>query len=245
MKFDFMARGIVTIASVAIAIVVIREAGLGLDPEDLKSWVDSEVRGNGIAGSLLFVAAGTLFTGVGLSRQVLAFAGGYAFGVAMGSGLALIAEIGGVALAFAYARFLGRDFVVRRFPSKVRRVDEFLSINPFLTTLAVRLLPISNNLAVNLLAGVSGVRTIPFLAGSAVGHAPQTVVFALLGSGLSQGIVSKSVLAVVLFLISVAIGVYLYRKYRHGKDFDEDFENALEAPEDYGVTGRRQEPRTP
>ena len=221
MKRDLIIRGVITIACIGLVVLIIRESGLGTSLDELKHWVDTEVRGDGFVGALLFVAAGALFTGVGLSRQILAFAGGYAFGVALGSGLALIAEVGGVLLAFSYARFLGRGVVARHFPSRIRRFDAFLAVNPFWLTLAIRLLPVSNNLVVNLLGGVSRVPTVPFVAASAVGHTPQTVVFALVGSGLAEGIFLKTGLAIVLFVISIVIGVHLYRKYRHGQKLDE------------------------
>ncbi len=238
MKFDVVVRGVIVIASIALIVVVIRESGLASGVDDLTLWVDREVRGHGLAGMLLFMAVGVLFTGVGLSRQVLAFVAGYAFGVALGTGLALVAEIGGVMAAFVYARFLGRRVIAARFPNRIRRLDEFLQVNPFLTTLAVRLLPVSNNLVINLAAGVSSVPPGPFFAASAVGHLPQTLVFALIGSGLAHGIYLKSGLAVVLFLVSAIIGYYLYRRFRGTKALDPSDEDILERPAagavDYG-----------
>jgi uncharacterized membrane protein YdjX (TVP38/TMEM64 family) len=242
LKRDLFVRGIVTIASVALVVLIIRESGLGTGLDAFKHWIDTEIRGDGLAGALLFVAAGALFTGVGLSRQALAFAAGYAFGVVWGSVLALIAEVGGVLLAFSYARFVGRDVVARHFPSKIKRFDEFLAVNPFWLTLAIRLLPVSNNLVVNLLGGVSRVPTVPFLAASTVGHAPQTIVFALVGSGLAAGLLFKTALAIVLFVISIGIGVHLYRKYRHGTKLDDTLDDILDKPNEYIVSTDPQRP---
>lgn len=220
MSFSGIARALAVVAAIVLATVIIRESGLATGPDQLKLWVDQEIRGHGLYGSLLFIAAGVLITGVGLSRQVLSFVAGYAFGVTVGTTLALLGSIGGVCLAFFYARFIGRDVVSRRYPSRVRQADAFLHDNPFLMTLAVRLLPISNNLVVNLVAGVSRVPAAPFFLASAVGHFPQTLVFALVGSGLAQGALAKGALATMLFIVSFLIGIYLYRTYRHGRDFD-------------------------
>lgn len=229
-KRGLLLRGIVVILSVAAVVELFHQSDMAYGPDDLKAWVDREILGHGAVGMLLFVAFGAVFTGVGLSRQVLAFVAGYAFGIAAGTGLALAGEVGGVLMAFFYARFLGRGFVARKFPRRVRQVDDFLKVNPFLMTLAVRLLPVSNNLAVNLVAGVSGVPLIPFFAASAIGHTPQTLVFAMIGSGLTDGLMMKSILAVALFVGSVWIGVYLYREYRRGKAFDPEIDAALEDP---------------
>lgn len=227
-KRGVLLRGIVVILTVAAFAAVFREADFAFGPDELKSWVDHKILGHGAAGMLMFVVAGAVFTGIGLSRQILAFVAGYAFGIATGTGLALAGEVGGVMLAFFYARFLGRGFVARKFPRRVRQVDDFLKANPFLMTLSVRLLPVSNNLAVNLVAGVSSVPLVPFFAASAVGHTPQTLVFAMIGSGLTDGLIVKSALAVALFAASVWIGVHLYREFRRGKTFDPEIDEALE-----------------
>ena len=83
-------------------------------------------------------------------------------------------------------------------------------------TLLIRLLPIGNNLATNLAAGVTSVRALPFILGSLIGYIPQTLVFALVGSGVNVDPALRIGLAVLLFLVSGVIGVWLYRKYRHG-----------------------------
>jgi uncharacterized membrane protein YdjX (TVP38/TMEM64 family) len=195
-------------------------------PDALKEWADAEIRGAGLAGILLFIAAGAAFTAIGLSRQVFALVGGYVFGVGAGTAYALAGELGGVLLGFLYARFLARDVVARRYPNRVRKIDQFLSEHPFSMTLAVRLFPASNNLVVNLLAGVSNVPPLPFLAASAVGHLPQTLIFALVGSGIARGDLTQGALAAVLFAISVGIGWHLYRRHARGRALVEDLDGA-------------------
>lgn len=241
MKLGVVFRGVIVILSIVAVVAVVREADIGFAPDDLKRLADDNIRGHGLAGVLIFVAAGALFTGVGLSRQLLSFAAGYVFGIAAGTGLALVGEVGGVILAFSYARFLGREAVVRRFPGRVRRIDDFLRGNPFLMTLAVRLLPVSNNLVVNLVAGVSSVPVLPFVAASALERLPQTAVFAMVGSGLTDGLFLKSALAVALFVVSVLIGLHLYRRYRRGAAFDP----ALDAALDTGDSALPERPAEP
>ena len=66
--------------------------------------------------------------------------------------------------------------------------------------------------ALNLLAGVSGVAAIPFLAASVLGYVPQTVVFGLAGAGASVSDGAQLGLAVALFAASVGLGVLLLRR---------------------------------
>ncbi len=225
MNPKFLLRGLLLMTSLAVLGFFFKTTALGdfLDT----GWIDSEVRGKGLAGSIMFVAAGAVFTGVGLPRQVLSFLGGYAFGFIAGTGLALLSTVAGCVGAFYYARFLGRQPVLARFPRRIAKIDDFLSDNPLSMTLLIRLLPVGSNLVVNLAAGVSGIGAASFLAGSAIGYLPQTIVFALVGSGINVEPSFRISLSVVLFVVSAVLGVSLYRKYRHGKSFDEEFERDL------------------
>jgi len=192
-----------------------------------KAWIDADVRGKGMLGEALFLGAGAVFTAAGLPRQIVGFLAGYAFGLVAGTGLALAATVLGCILAFYYARVLGREFVQTRFSDKVRRIDGFLENNPLTMTLLIRLLPVGSNLATNLAAGVSSVRGLPFFTGSAVGYLPQTLIFALVGSGIAVEPELRISVSIVLFFLSGAVGIYLYRKHRHGKSFDSDVDREL------------------
>ena len=192
-----------------------------------QKWIDVAVRGQGLRGEILFVAAGMLSIALGLPRQVIAFLAGYAFGLALGSALALLAAVGGCIAAFTYARLLGRDLVAARFPARVRRIDDFLAENPLAMTLLIRFLPIGSNLLTNLAAGVSRVPPGPFIAGSALGYVPQTVVFAIIGSGITVDLVFRVGLGAALFAASGALGVYLYRRYHGAKTLGDEIERDL------------------
>jgi len=193
-----------------------------------EEWIDHEVRGKGIPGELLYVAVGGLVTAVAVPRHIVSFLGGYAFGVGLGTALALAATEIGCVLVFFYGRIVGRPLVSERLRARVRRIEDFLAANPFSMTLLIRLLPLGNNFATCLAAGVSRVPARSFLAGSLVGYLPQTFVFALAGSGVEMGARYRLALAVLFFVVSGAIGIWLYRKYRHGKSLGEDVEKSIE-----------------
>lgn len=193
-----------------------------------QKWIDAAVRGQGIRGETLFVAAGALFIALGLPRQVIAFLGGYAFGLALGSALALLAAVFGCIAAFVYARLLGRELVAARFPARVRRIDDFLAENPLTMTLLIRFLPLGSNFLTNLAAGVSRVPPAPFIAGSALGYVPQTVVFAVIGSGVAVDLVFRVGLGAALFAASGALGVYLYRRYHGAKTLGPEVDRDLD-----------------
>jgi uncharacterized membrane protein YdjX (TVP38/TMEM64 family) len=217
--------GLVFLATL-IAVGYVLESGL-LKGTLSEAWIDSEVRGKGLPGELLFVAVGGLVTAVAVPRHIVSFLGGYAFGLATGTALALAATELGCLLTFFYARFVGRPLVSARLGARVKRIEDFLASNPFSMTLLIRLLPIGSNFATSLAAGVSRVPAGAFLLGSLVGFLPQTFVFTLAGSGIEVGATFRVALAVLLFVVSGAIGIGLYRKYRHGRTLGEDVEKAL------------------
>jgi uncharacterized membrane protein YdjX (TVP38/TMEM64 family) len=193
-----------------------------------EAWIDAEIRGRGLSGEALFLAVGAVLTALGFPRQAVCFLGGYAFGFDLGTVLSLAASLGGCVLAFLYARLLGRSFVQGRFPDRIRRIDDFLRANPFSMTLLVRLLPVGSNVVTNLAAGVSGVRALPFLAGSLIGYVPQTAIFALLGSGIHFDPMMRIAASVALFVVSGMVGVYLFRRYRKSGALDRDVDTALD-----------------
>jgi uncharacterized membrane protein YdjX (TVP38/TMEM64 family) len=207
-------RGLILIGSLVAVAYVLEATRFGAMFN--QAWIDHEIRGRGMSGELLFVGIGAMALAMALPRQIVSFLGGYAFGFLQGSVLALLASIISCVLTFFYARLIGRSFVAHRFGARIQRIDDFLSGHPFSMALLIRLLPVGNNLVTNLAAGVTSVPAGPFLLGSMVGFLPQTIVFALVGSGVSVDPTLRIGLGVALFVFSGALGVWLYRKHRYG-----------------------------
>ncbi|MCW8874338.1 MAG: VTT domain-containing protein [Gammaproteobacteria bacterium] len=185
-------------------------SGVWLD----QAWIDAEVLGQGLRGEALFFLAALLFTALGLPRQVVGFFAGYAFGLGVGGLLALAASLGGALLTFSVARWLGRDLVRRWFTRRLGGLDEFVGDHPLRTILLIRLLPLGSNLATNLAAGISRMGAWPFAAGSALGYLPQTLVFALIGSGIAVDPLWRIGTGILLFLLSGLLGLSLFRRFR-------------------------------
>lgn len=207
-----VARGLILIASLVIVGYVLRLSDFGAAFD--RAWVDREVLARGAFGIGLFIAIAGLFIAVGLPRQIFCFLGGYAYGFAWGTALALAATTVGCIATFYYARLLGRDAVRRRYGRRLRRFDHFLGRHPFSATLVLRLIPITNNFVVNLLAGMSSVRGLTYVASSALGFIPQTLVFVLVGTGVHVEAGLQIALAVGLFAASAVIGLAIYHRYR-------------------------------
>lgn len=218
-------KGLGLILSLALVGYLFDSSDLGNAVNE--AWVDAHIRGHGLEGTLLFLAMGALFTAVGLPRQIIAFLAGYAFGLVPGTLLGTLAALLGCLITFIYARSFGRSLLRERLGKRAARFDQFMLEHPFSMTLLIRLLPVGSNVLTNLAAGISSVRMAPFLAASSVGFLPQTLVFALVGSGITVAPTLRIGMATVLFLLSGMLGAYLYHRHRHGFGFDDKVDAAL------------------
>jgi len=218
-------KGLALILSLALLGYLFETSDLGNSVNE--AWIDARVRGHGFNGALLFLLMGAVFTAIGLPRQIIAFLGGYAFNLVLGTLLGTLAALLGCMLSFAYARFFGKGLLRARLGERAGRFDRFIHDHPFSMTMLIRLLPVGSNLLTNLAAGISSIRAVHFFAGSLLGYLPQSLVFALVGSGVHIAPMLKITLAIVLFLVSMALGVYLYRRRRGAETLDETFEEAL------------------
>jgi len=164
-----------------------------------------------------FALLACLLCSVGIPRQAIAFAAGYADGVVGGTVLAVVCATVACAVDLSWARLVARRWVQARLRDTwLDRLDRRLAAHPFANTLALRLLPLGNNMLLNLAAGVSRVKPVPFVLASCLGYIPQTVIFTLLGSGVR---VDRSVqiwVAAGLLAVSTCIGVAMIRRSKEG-----------------------------
>jgi uncharacterized membrane protein YdjX (TVP38/TMEM64 family) len=229
MKARVILKGLALILSLALLGYLFESSNLGSSVNE--AWIDAKVRGHGINGALLFLLMGGVFTAIGLPRQIIAFLGGYAFGVTLGTLFGALAALLGCMLNFAYARLFGKNLLRARLGERARRFDRFIHDHPFSMTVLIRLLPVGSNLLTNLAAGISSIRPAYFFSGTFLGYLPQTLVFALVGSGMHIAPALKLALAIGLFLISGGIGAWLYHRFRHGLSLDDKIDAALNETE--------------
>ncbi len=202
MKPAIMAGGLVAVAT---ALPLLGGAAA-------QSALASMIAQGGVTGPAMFLALATLLTAVGLPRQIPAFVAGYAFGPWYGATIALVAQVLACSLDFIWARAIGQNFVRRRFGGAIAKLDAQFSAQPFLATLTLRLMPVGSNILLNLGAGLSSVRAFPFLAASAIGFIPQTLMFAVFGQGAAPAHNQMLIFGAVMFAASLALGLVMLRR---------------------------------
>ena len=209
-----MNKAIILICVVLLAVMI--ALGYLLYHYSILDFIDTAAIGDAIAGLgwlgiPAFITFGMLFTSVGLPRQVMAFIGGYVFGISVGLVLGTAAAVLGAMLTFYFSRWLARPFVRRKYPKLVLSIDGFIQDRLFLKIILIRFLPFGTNLATNLAAGAAATPARTFALASFLGYIPQMTIFALTGHGVRVESNTQLIVAGCLFLISIVIGGYLYR----------------------------------
>lgn len=127
-----------------------------------------------------------VFTGaafVGAPQWILIAATVLAFGPQMGGLYAWAATLFSASFDFWIARFIGAARIEAISGKFVARVISLVRRNGLLFSFAVRLVPTGPFVLVNMAAGVSGLRFLPFFAGTGLGIIPKILVVVLLGQG--------------------------------------------------------------
>ncbi len=207
MKIDFLFKS-------ALVVALFLLLGLVLNRLVDQQLMTSLLASSRLPGELLFLLIGALLASVGLSRQFIAFLGGYTFGLTEGVVISSLAALFGCMLTYAIARSVARGYIQSRLSPGTHRLNEFLNQHTFATTLLIRLMPFGSNVLVNLVAGAAAIRPLAFFAGSGLGYIPQMLIFALIGSGIAIEPGVRISVGVVLFVLSAALGIYLYHRYR-------------------------------
>ncbi len=193
----------------AVLVVVVRFL-----PDFDEHALAAYIRDKGAWGVALFIGVTAAVSALGVPRQALSFAGGYAFGALFGVVYATLGTTLGCAASFFLTRRFGRPYLPERFTKRMEALNAFIAEAPFSMTLTVRCMPFGNNALTNVLAGMSSIPPAGFIAGSCVGYLPQNFIFSLLGSGMRVDPFWRVVLSAALFLLALGIGVMLYRRHR-------------------------------
>jgi uncharacterized membrane protein YdjX (TVP38/TMEM64 family) len=133
--------------------------------------------------------AGIYIAVTGLSlpgATVLTLAGGALFGLVWGTLIVSFASSLGATLAFLAARFLFRDTVKSRFGDRLAAIDAGLAKDGPYYLFTLRLVPLFPFFVINLLMGLTAIKTFTFYWVSQLGMLAGTVVYVNAGTQLAK-----------------------------------------------------------
>ena len=117
---------------------------------------------------------------------IATLAGGALFGVVVGTILVSFASVLGAVLAFLGSRYLFRDWVRRRFGTRLEVIDRGIERDGIFYLLFLRLNPIFPYFLVNLAMGLTRIGALRFALVSQVGMLPATIVYVNAGTQLAR-----------------------------------------------------------
>ena len=117
---------------------------------------------------------------------ILTIAGGTVLGLSVGTITVSFASSIGATLAFLAARYLFRDAVRRRFNERLKPIDKGVEKDGGFYLFSLRLVPIFPFFVINLVAGLTPLKTWTFYWVSQVGMLPGTLAYVNAGTQLGQ-----------------------------------------------------------
>jgi pyruvate/2-oxoglutarate dehydrogenase complex dihydrolipoamide dehydrogenase (E3) component/uncharacterized membrane protein YdjX (TVP38/TMEM64 family) len=155
---------------------------------------------NPLLTAAIFFAVYVAVTGLSLpGAAVMTLVGGAIFGLLWGLVLISFASSIGATLAFLASRLLFRDSVQQRFGDKLRAINDGMAREGAFYLFALRLVPVFPFFVINLLMGLTPIRTWTFYWVSQVGMLAGTAVYVNAGTQLAAidsvgGILSPTLL---------------------------------------------------
>ena len=139
---------------------------------------------------------------------ILSLAGGALFGVWIGLLLVSFASSIGATLAFLVARFLLRDVIQQRFGEKLVAINQGMARDGAFYLFTLRLVPLFPYFIINLVMGLTSIRTGTFYWVTQIGMLPVTLVIVNAGTQLAQIDSLSGVISPPLLLSLALIGIF-------------------------------------
>ncbi len=154
---------------------------------------------------ILYVAV----TGLSIpGAAIMSLIAGALFGVLMGTIIVSFASTMGATLAFLSARFVLRDWVQGKFGERLRAIDDGLEKDGAFYLFTLRLIPVFPFFVINLLMGLTRIKTRTFFWVSQLGMLPATIVFVNAGTQISRIESTAGLLSPTLIESFVALALF-------------------------------------
>lgn len=174
------AARIAAVAAIAVAIIAFRALPVGEWIQSTEAWA----RANPAAGALAYVGVSIVSIVALVPGWIPMMLGGLVFGLWPGVLYALVGAVGGATAAQLAGRTLARDWVAGRISGnpRLQAIDDALGEQAFTIVVLTRLAFVVPFNLLNYAYGVTRVRTVTYVAGTAVGMLPIVMLYAYLGS---------------------------------------------------------------
>lgn len=139
---------------------------------------------------------------------VMTLAGGAMFGLGVGLLLVSFASTIGATLAFLVARFLLKDHVQSKFGDRLQAINQGIQRDGPFYLFTLRLVPLFPFFVINLIMGLTPLRTGTFYVISQIGMLPGTLVYVNAGTQLGKIESLKDIMSPELLLSFALLGLF-------------------------------------
>lgn len=201
---------------VVIAVVVAAFFALGLDDylsldlfKSKQAHVQAYVDAHPWRTASIYFLLYLMVTALSLpGALVMTLVGGALFGLLWGSVLVSFASSIGATLAFLASRFLFRDWVQGRFGARLEPINRGMEREGAFYLFGLRLVPVFPFFVINMLMGLTPIRTVTYYWVSQVGMIPATLVFVNAGTQLASLDSPSGILSPGLLLSFALLGIF-------------------------------------
>ena len=201
---------------VIVAIVVALYFALDLDRwfnldalKDRQAAIESYRLAHPWLAAWIFLAIYVTVTALSLpGATVMTLAGGAIFGLLWGTLLVSFASSLGATLAFLASRFLLRDWVAARFGRRLQAIDDGIRREGGFYLFTLRLVPVFPFFMINLLMGLTPLRTATFYWVSQLGMLAGTLVYVNAGTQLAAIDSLSAILSPGLIASFTLLGIF-------------------------------------
>jgi pyruvate/2-oxoglutarate dehydrogenase complex dihydrolipoamide dehydrogenase (E3) component/uncharacterized membrane protein YdjX (TVP38/TMEM64 family) len=230
---------VVTLLAVVAGAFFYFDLNTYLTLDGLKASMDtftSSIEQNPVLSIALFFVLYVAVTALSLpGAAILTLAAGALFGLLQGLVIVSFASSLGATLAFLVARFILRDSVRNKFGEKLKKIDEGIEKQGAFYLFTLRLVPVFPFFLINLLIGLTSLKTWTFYWVSQLGMLAGTIVYVNAGTQLAQIDSLSGILSPGLLFSFVLLGIFpwiakaivavvnrrrVYKGYKKPKSFD-------------------------
>lgn len=189
--------------------------------------VSKSIQSAGAWGPLVLLTFATASSVIPFPSAGVSVIAGVLFGPWLGSLLAIVGLNAAAAVSFWIGRYFGRHLVSEHERGWVKKYDDLLSEQGFVSVMAMRLLFFPFDV-VSIGSGLTRMPFRQFIAGSFLGSLPNTISFVVLGESLSSP--RTWGLFAIMMVVSIAIAFVLQRSRWAKKNI---FVEPAKSPEDF------------
>ena len=210
-----MSKGRLAVVVIFVALVVAFfwfDLTRYLDLEYLKSRqadIDALYRDHPVALLAGYFLIYVAITGLSLpGAAIMTLLGGAVFGLLWGSVLASFASTIGATIAFIVSRYILRDGIQRRYGDRLKAINEGVERDGAFYLFTLRLVPAFPFFVINLVMGLTPMRTLTFALVSQLGMLAGTIVYVNAGTQLARVESLQEILSPALIGSFVLLGVF-------------------------------------